>query len=72
VGGTERMAVVNGQNGKPLTVKQEQFFQVIVKGLSRAEEGGGHHYTAEANAGQVEGDSQGAGVTLNMGHSEPN
>ena len=55
MGGTEIIAAVNGQKGKPLTVKQEQFFQVIVKGLSRAEEGAGHHYTAEVSAGQVEG-----------------
>jgi len=48
------MAAVNGQDGKPLTVKQVQFFQVIVKGLSRAEEGG-DHYRVEVNAGQVEG-----------------
>jgi len=27
----------------------------MVKGLSRAEEGAGHHYTAEVSAGQVEG-----------------
>ncbi len=49
------MAAGNGQKGKPLTVKQEQFFQVIVKGLSRAEEGTGHHYRVEVNVSQVEG-----------------
>ncbi len=43
--GTEIMAAANGQDGKPLTVKQEQFFQVIVKGLRQSEEGTGHHTT---------------------------
>ena len=40
-----RFRSVNEQDGKPLTVKQEQCFQVMVKGLRQSEEGTGHHTT---------------------------